>query len=107
MKLGIELNNAFLLLLILSKAPDLTSPSSWSLLISLGLILSIKSLIDLKLPLLILSLTIDSVVEKYRKVVLTLFFLWTIDDVRFSVNVEKYLHRPVNLAEVSYQNFYL
>ena len=56
-KFGIELNNACLFILILSKAPALTSPSNWSLLISLGLTLYKKSLIDLNSPLLILSLT--------------------------------------------------
>ena len=58
MILGIELNIDFLLLFKLSKAPALTKPSNWSLLISLGFILFIKSLIVLNFPLLILSLTI-------------------------------------------------
>ena len=49
-KFGIELNKACLLLSILSKAPALTRPSNWSLLISLGLTLFRKSLIDLNLP---------------------------------------------------------
>jgi hypothetical protein len=41
----------------LSKAPALTKPSNWSLLISLGLTLFKKSLIDLKSPFSLLSLT--------------------------------------------------
>ena len=56
--LGIELNNACLLGFILSNAPAFTSPSSWSLLISFGLTLFKKSLIDKNLPFAILSLTI-------------------------------------------------
>ena len=57
-KLGIELNKACLLSLRLSKAPALTKPSNWSLLISLGFTLLIKSLIDLNLPFWILYLII-------------------------------------------------
>ena len=55
---GIELNNDCLLLFILSKAPALAKPSNWSLFISLGFTLEIKSLIDLNFPFFSLSLTI-------------------------------------------------
>ena len=55
-KLGIELNKACLLALRLSKAPALTNPSNWSLFISLGFTLLIKSLIDINLPFWVLSI---------------------------------------------------
>ena len=57
-KFGIELNNACLLLLILSKVPALTNPSNCSLLIFFGSTLFKKLLTDLNSPFLILSLTI-------------------------------------------------
>ena len=54
-KFGIELNKAFLFDFKLSKAPDLTSPSNWSLFISFGFTRFKKSVIDLNLPFLDLS----------------------------------------------------
>ena len=59
--LGIELNIDFLLLSKLSKAPALTKPSNWSLFISFGFTLVIKSRIDTKFPFKILSSTIFAI----------------------------------------------
>ena len=50
-KLGIDSKSDALFWFKLSKTPALTNPSSWSLFISLGLTLLIKSAIDLNFPL--------------------------------------------------------
>ena len=62
--LGIELNNDCLLLLILSKAPALTKPSSCNLFIFFGFTLFIKFVRSLKSPLFILSSTIFEIASK-------------------------------------------